>query len=99
MKQDKISCTSNQQSALNSIAPTPPSSEEQQEMIAVPDITDTTTDNKIKNVAEVNDELLPFMLNEKREQSLVAIDGYQLKEGRLQLRYLSNSEEMQWKDF
>eukprot|EP00957_Ditylum_brightwellii_P096484 7348884-Ditylum_brightwellii.AAC.1 len=99
MNQDKISCTSDQQSALNSVAPGPSSLEEQQQTISVPGITDVTTNNKIKNVAEVDDELLPYMLNEEKEQSLVAVDCYQWKEGCLQLQYLQDSEETQWVDF
>eukprot|EP00957_Ditylum_brightwellii_P189277 14406239-Ditylum_brightwellii.AAC.1 len=51
---------------------------------------------KIEQVDEINNELV--ILDDECRSSLIAINGYQWKEGHLQLRYLLSAEETQWVD-
>eukprot|EP00957_Ditylum_brightwellii_P035570 2696936-Ditylum_brightwellii.AAC.1 len=56
-----------------------------------------SSNNGIKQIAKVNDDLL--IPDDERRSHLIAMNGYRWKERCLQLRYLLSTEETQWVDF
>eukprot|EP00957_Ditylum_brightwellii_P012702 960141-Ditylum_brightwellii.AAC.1 len=75
-------------------------SEEDALCTPTPTVAGATTDSTkdVEQVEEINDKFLPSVIDEIRDESMVAINGFQWKEGRLQLRYLLSTEETQWVD-